>query len=186
MTLYFDNTKGILPTAEKQIRIRRSVNREGQSDYYINGQACRLKDIRELIMDTGLGNESYSIVEQGKIDAILSCKPEKLRGLFEEAAGIVKHKSRKEEAEKRLEETRHDLQRIKDLVWELEKQLKPLQRSAEKLQKYRRYRDELEQLEVNLLLDQWEDNEKSCWRVKKKRKPCRRNFCPGTKGRRNS
>ena len=160
VTLYFDNTKGILPTAEKQIRIRRSVNREGQSDYYINGQACRLKDIRELIMDTGLGNESYSIVEQGKIDAILSCKPEKLRGLFEEAAGIVKHKSRKEEAEKRLEETRHDLQRIKDLVWELEKQLKPLQRSAEKLQKYRRYRDELEQLEVNLLLDQWEDNEK--------------------------
>ena len=160
VTLYIDNTKGILPTAEKQIRIRRSVNREGQSDYYINGQACRLKDIRELIMDTGLGNESYSIVEQGKIDAILSCKPEKLRGLFEEAAGIVKHKSRKEEAEKRLEETRHDLQRIKDLVWELEKQLKPLQRSAEKLQKYRRYRDELEQLEVNLLLDQWEDNEK--------------------------
>ena len=160
VTLYFDNSKQIFPSPEREIRIRRTVNREGQSDYYINGQACRLKDIRELLMDTGLGNESYSIVEQGKIDAILSCKPEKLRGLFEEAAGIVKHKTRKEEAEKRLEEISLDLQRVKDLIWELEKQLRPMKRSAEKLQKYRRFRDELEKLEVNLLLDQWEDNEK--------------------------
>ena len=104
VTLYFDNSKQILPSPERRNKDQASVNREGQSDYYINGQACRLKDIRELLMDTGLGNESYSIVEQGKIDAILSCKPEKLRGLFEEAAGIVKHKTRKEEAEKRLEE----------------------------------------------------------------------------------
>lgn len=160
VTLYIDNSKKILPAPEREIRIRRCVNREGQSDYYINGQPCRLKDIRELLMDTGLGNESYSIVEQGKIDAILSSKPEKLRGLFEEAAGIVKHKTRKEEAEKRLEETRKDLQRVKDLIWELEKQLRPMKRSAEKLQKYRRFRDELEKLEVNLLLDQWEENER--------------------------
>ena len=79
LLLYFDNSKQILPSPEREIRIRRTVNREGQSDYYINGQARRLKDIRELLMDTGLGNESYSIVEQGKIDAILSCKPQKLR-----------------------------------------------------------------------------------------------------------
>ena len=96
--------------------------------------------------------------------------------MFEEAAGIVKHKTRKEEAEKRLEEISLDLQRVKDLIWELEKQLRPMKRSAEKLQKYRRFRDELEKLEVNLLLDQWEDNEKILLGGKKDEEALRKHY----------
>ena len=158
VTLYFDNSTGALPVEKKQIRIKRTVSNDGQSDYYLNGSSCRLKDIEELLMDTGLGKDSYSIVGQGKIDSILNSKPEKLRELFEEAAGIVKHKTRKQEAEKRMEKTRQDLQRIKDLVWELDKQVKPLKRSAEKASKYQRLKEELKELEINLLLDRWEDN----------------------------
>ncbi len=158
VTLYFDNSTGALPVEKKLIRIKRTVSDDGQSDYYLNGSSCRLKDIEELLMDTGLGKDSYSIVGQGKIDSILNSKPEKLRELFEEAAGIVKHKTRKQEAEKRMDKTRQDLQRIKDLVWELDKQVKPLKRSAEKASKYQRLKEELKELEINLLLDRWEDN----------------------------
>ncbi len=158
VTLYFDNSDNALSVEKKQIRIKRTVSIDGQSDYYLNGSSCRLKDIEELLMDTGLGKDSYSIVGQGKIDSILNSKPEKLRELFEEAAGIVKHKSRKQEAEKRLDKTSQDLQRIKDLVWELDKQVKPLKRSAEKARKYQRLKEELKEIEVNLLLDRWESN----------------------------
>lgn len=158
VTLYFDNSNKVLPSVKKQIRIKRCVSKDGQSDYYMNGSICRLKDIEELLMDTGLGNDSYSIVGQGKIDSILNSKPEKLRELFEEAAGIVKYKNRKQEAKKKLDRTRKDLQRIKDLVWELDKQVKPLKKSAEKAKKYKRLKAELKELEVNLLLDRWEKN----------------------------
>ncbi|MFP4661501.1 MAG: chromosome segregation protein SMC [Halanaerobiales bacterium] len=158
VTLYFDNSNNALSIDKNQIRIKRTVTEDGQSDYYLNGESCRLKDIDELLMDTGLGKDSYSIVGQGKIDSILNSKPEKLRELFEEAAGIVKHKTRKEEAERRLDRTRQDLQRIKDLVWELDKQVKPLRKSSEKARKYLRLREELKELEVNLLLDRWENN----------------------------
>jgi len=158
VTLYFDNSNNALSVEKKQIRIKRTVSVDGQSDYYLNGSSCRLKDIEELLMDTGLGKDSYSIVGQGKIDSILNSKPEKLRELFEEAAGIVKHKTRKQEAEKRLDKTSQDLQRIKDLVWELDKQVKPLKRSAEKARKYQRLKKELKEIEVNLLLDRWESN----------------------------
>ena len=167
VTLYFDNTNNAIPDEKKQIRIKRIVSDDGQSDYYLNGSSCRLKDIEELLMDTGLGKDSYSIVGQGKIDSILNSKPEKLRELFEEAAGIVKHKNRKQEAEKRLDKTRQDLQRIKDLVWELDKQVKPLKKSAEKARKYKRLKEELKELEVNLLLDRWEGNCKSLGEIRK-------------------
>ncbi|MFW6269459.1 MAG: chromosome segregation protein SMC, partial [Bacillota bacterium] len=160
VTLYFDNSRQELGIEKKQIILKRSVNIDGQSDYYLNGKSCRLKDIEELLMDTGLGKDSYSIVGQGKIDSILNSKPEKLRELFEEAAGIVKHKTRKEESERRLNKTKQDLQRIKDLVWELDKQVKPLKRSAEKARKYQRLKEELTVLEVNLLLDRWDNNNK--------------------------
>lgn len=158
VTLFFDNSQGDLPLDSRKIQIKRSVTDDGQSDYYLNGSLCRLKDIDELLMDTGLGKDSYSIVGQGKIDSILNSKPEKLRELFEEAAGIVKHKSRKMDAERRLEKTKHDLQRIKDLVWELDKQVKPLKRAANKAKKYQRLHEELKVLEVNLLLDRREQN----------------------------
>ncbi|MEJ6951020.1 chromosome segregation protein SMC [Natronospora cellulosivora (SeqCode)] len=160
VTLYFDNSNNDLGIDKKTVIIKRSVNIDGQSEYYLNGSSCRLKDIEELLMDTGLGNDTYSIVGQGKIDSILNSKAEKLRELFEEAAGIVKHKTRKNEAERRLNKTRQDLQRVKDLIWELDKQVKPLKKSAEKASKYKRLRNELKVLEVNLLLDRWENNKK--------------------------
>lgn len=156
VTLYLDNSDHFLPLDASQVKICRRVTEDGQSDYLINGSVCRLKDIEELLMDTGLGKDSYSIVGQGKIDSILNSKPEKLRELFEEAAGISKHKMRKSEAEKRLDKTNQDLQRVKDLIWELEKQVKPLKKAAEKAKKYKRLQDELRILEVNLLMDRWE------------------------------
>jgi chromosome segregation protein len=159
VTLYFDNSSQELPIEANEVRICRQVTEDGQSDYMINGTVCRLKDIEELLMDTGMGKDAYSIVGQGKIDSILNSKPEKLRELFEEAAGISKHKMRKDEAERRLEKTRHDLQRIKDLIWELDKQVIPLKKSAEKARKYNRLKEEMGVLEVNLLLDRWEKNQ---------------------------
>ncbi|MFW6269917.1 MAG: chromosome segregation protein SMC [Bacillota bacterium] len=170
VTLYFDNSSDVFPDEKKQVRIKREVTDDGQSDYYMNGSSCRLKDIEELLMDTGLGKDAYSIVGQGRIDSILNSKPEKLRELFEEAAGIVKHKSRKREAENRLEKTQIDLQRIKDLVWELDKQVKPLKRSAKKARRYRQLREELEVLEVNLLLERWQNNSVELEDIKKEEK----------------
>lgn len=167
VTLYFDNSERVLDTDKKEVRIKRCVTIDGQSEYYINGSPCRLKDIEELFMDTGLGREDYSIVSQGKIDSIINSRPEKLRELFEEAAGIVKYKTRKQEAENKLNRTREDLQRVKDLVWELEKQVNPVKKSAEKAAKYRRLRGELEVLEVNLLLDNWESNNKQLEEIRK-------------------
>lgn len=158
VTLFLDNSDHVLPIDAREVRICRRVTDNGQSDYLINGSPCRLKDIEELLLDTGMGKDSYSIVGQGKIDSILNSKPEKLRELFEEAAGISKHKLRKEEAEKRLDKTNQDLQRVKDLIWELEKQVKPLKKAAEKARKYQRLKKELKELEVSLLLDRWERN----------------------------
>lgn len=158
VTLYFDNSDQELPLEANEVRICRRVTEEGQSNYLINGKVCRLKDIEELLMDTGMGKDAYSIVGQGKIDSILNSKPEKLRELFEEAAGISKHKMRQEEAEKRLEKTKHNLQRVKDLIWELDKQVVPLKKASEKARKYQRLKEEMGVLEVNLLLDRWEKN----------------------------
>ncbi|ACL69482.1 chromosome segregation protein SMC [Halothermothrix orenii] len=158
VTLYLDNQDKILPLDVSTVKISRKVNMDGQSDYYLNGKICRLKDIENLLMDTGLGKDTYSIVGQGKIDSIINSRPEKLRELFEEAAGISKYKSRKMDAEKRLEKTNHDLQRIEDLIWELEKQVGPLEKAAQKAKKYRRLKEELKVLEVNLLLDKWDKN----------------------------
>ncbi|MTI60777.1 MAG: chromosome segregation protein SMC [Firmicutes bacterium] len=158
VTLYFDNSDQTLASEAREIKISRQVTEDGQSDYLLNGSLCRLKDIEELMMDTGMGKDSYSIVGQGKIDSILNSKPEKLRELFEEAAGISKYKMRKDEAEKRLDKTKQDLQRVKDLIWELDKQLNPLKKAAEKARKYERFHHELKELEVNLLLDKWSKN----------------------------
>ena len=133
VTLYLNNEDDILPLEDDEVKIARRVNQDGESDYILNDNICRLKDIKELLLDTGLGHDTYSIVGQGKIDSIINSKPEKLRELFEEAAGISKHKARKAEAEKRLEKTNQNLQRVDDLISELQKQVKPLKKSAEKL-----------------------------------------------------
>ena len=169
VTLFFDNSSGELPVEGKELTLGREVRDDGRSDYLINGASCRLKDIEMLLMDSGLGSDGYSIVGQGRIDSIIKSKPDKMRLFFEEAAGIMKHKSRKEEAEKRLENTNNDLNRIHDLVDELEKRHDPLKKAAEKAKKYKGYKDELSDLEISLLNKQWKINSTKFEDLSKKR-----------------
>src|SRR5690625_631806 len=120
VSLTLDNTDHELPLDFSEVTVQRRLHRSGESEYFINKQACRLRDITELFMDTGIGKEAYSIIGQGRIEEILSTRSEDRRGIFEEASGIVKYKSRKQEAKKKLEETDHNLVRIHDLIAELE------------------------------------------------------------------
>ncbi|MFW6278609.1 MAG: chromosome segregation protein SMC, partial [Bacillota bacterium] len=154
--LYLNNEQDLLALETDQVTIKRVVNSQGQSDYYLNESRCRLKDIENILMDTGLGKNSYSIVGQGQVTSIINSKPEVLRQLFEESAGISKHKARKAETEKRLEENNSDLQRIADLISELKKQLPSLKEGAEKAREYKKLYSRLKKLEVNLLHDKWE------------------------------
>ncbi|RCW82155.1 condensin subunit Smc [Halanaerobium sp. DL-01] len=155
VTLFFDNSEGILSLDGDEVTISRKVDAEGRSDYLINGAACRLKDIEMLLMDTGLGSDGYSIIGQGKIDSIIHSKPDKMRLFFEEAAGIMKHKKRKEEAEKRLKNTSHDLNRVKDLIDELEKRREPLKKASQKAKRYFSLKEDLSELEISLLNKRW-------------------------------
>lgn len=169
VTLFFDNANGELPVEGKELTLGRQVSDDGRSDYLINGASCRLKDIEMLLMDSGLGSDGYSIVGQGRIDSIIKSKPDKMRLFFEEAAGIMKHKSRKEDAEKRLENTNNDLTRIHDLVDELEKRHDPLEKAAEKAKKYKGYKDQLSDLEISLLNKQWKEHSKEFKELSRKR-----------------
>ncbi|AZR72334.1 chromosome segregation protein SMC [Anoxybacter fermentans] len=153
--LILDNSDGTLPIEFSEVSIGRRVDRSGQSDYLINGTVCRLKDIEELLMDTGIGKEAYSIVSQGKVDMILSSKPTDRRELFEEAAGIIKYKNRKREAAKKLEDTEINLARVQDIIQELERQAEPLKKQAEDARKYKEFKKELKELEESLLLTNW-------------------------------
>ncbi|SDK36598.1 condensin subunit Smc [Halanaerobium congolense] len=170
VTLFFDNSNGELPVEGQELTLGRQVEDDGRSDYLINGASCRLKDIEMLLMDSGLGSDGYSIVGQGRIDSIIKSKPDKMRLFFEEAAGIMKHKSRKEEAEKRLENTNTDLNRIYDIVDELEKRHDPLEKAAEKAKKYKGYKDQLSDLEISLLNKQWQEHSSEFEELSQKRK----------------
>lgn len=152
VTLILDNKDGNLPIDYSEVSVTRRVFRSGESEYYINKSSCRLKDIRELFMDTGVGKEGYSIIGQGRIDEILSTKSEDRRMIFEEAAGIVKYKTRKEEAEKKLEKTKENIIRIKDIILELENQIEPLRNQSEKAKEYLILSKSLKELEVNLFV----------------------------------
>ncbi|AFS78635.1 chromosome segregation protein Smc [Gottschalkia acidurici 9a] len=149
VTLVLDNSSGRLPVEYSEVSVTRRVFRSGESEYYINKTSCRLKDIKELFMDTGVGKDGYSIVGQGRIDEILSTKSEDRRNIFEEAAGIVKYKTRKEEAEKKLERTQENLLRIDDIVNEIEKQIDPLKSQSEKAIKYKEVSEKLKKLQIN-------------------------------------
>ncbi|MBM7613629.1 chromosome segregation protein [Alkaliphilus hydrothermalis] len=154
VSLTLDNTSQMLPIDYGEVTITRRVYRSGESEYYLNKSSCRLKDIRELLMDTGIGKEGYSIIGQGKIDEILSSKPEDRRLIFEEAAGIVKYKNRRDEAEKKLSSTKDNLSRVADILHELENQLEPLRRQSNKAKKYKDLRNGLIKLEVNLFIQE--------------------------------
>lgn len=151
--LTLDNTDGMLPVDYNDVTITRRIFRSGESEYYINNTRCRLKDVQELFMDTGIGKEGYSIIGQGKIEAVLSGKPEERRGLLEEAAGIVKFKTRKEEAEKRLQNTEDNLVRISDILSTYEERLEPLRIESEKANRFIELSEELKLKEVNLVIN---------------------------------
>ena len=151
-SLVFDNSDGALPIEFTEVTVTRKIYRSGETGYYINKTPCRLKDVLELFMDTGIGKDGYSIIGQGKIDEILSNKSEDRRHIFEEAAGIVKYRSRKEEAEKKLEHTKLNLLRINDIISEIEGNLGPLQTQSEKAKKYLNLREELKDIEVGLFV----------------------------------
>ena len=154
VTLVLDNSRRIFQLEETEVAVTRRYYRSGESEYYINRRACRLRDINELFMDTGLGREGYSIIGQGRIDEILSVKSADRREVFEEAAGISRFRHRKEEAERKLERTDENLVRINDKIGELELQVEPLRVQAEKTKQYNILRDELKGLEISVWLDQ--------------------------------
>lgn len=151
-SLIFDNSDGALPIEYTEVTVTRKIYRSGETGYYINKVPCRLKDILELFMDTGIGRDGYSIIGQGKIDQILSNKSEDRRNVFEEAAGIVKYKTRKEESEKKLEHTKLNLLRINDILTEIEGNLEPLKQQADKARKFLDLKQELKNIEVGLFV----------------------------------
>jgi len=152
VAITLDNSDHQLPIDYNEVTIARRIYRSGESEYLINGTECRLKDVNELFYDTGIGKEGYSIIGQGQIDKILSGKPEDRRELFDEAAGIVKFKRRKETAEKKLQSEEANLLRVTDILSELEKQVGPLEKQAEVAKVYLKKKDELKSLDVNVFL----------------------------------
>ena len=152
VSIILDNKDKIFNIDYKEVKVTRKLHRSGESDYYINNNSCRLKDIHELFMDTGLGREGYSVIGQGKIDQILSTKAEERRNIFEEASGITKFKYRKAEAEKKLLQADENLVRIKDLISAMEDQLAPLKTQSEKAKKYLDLRERLKGLDINIAI----------------------------------
>ncbi|MEA4847159.1 MAG: chromosome segregation protein SMC [Clostridiaceae bacterium] len=152
VSLCIDNSDRKIPVDFTEINIMRRMYRSGESEYFINKTNCRLKDIYEFFMDTGIGRDGYSIIGQGRIDEILSNKSEDRRNVFEEAAGIVKYKTRKHEAEKKLEQTNQNIVRITDIIEELQSQLGPLKEQAEVAKRYRSILEELKAIEINIML----------------------------------
>lgn len=158
VAITFDNSTGLFPLEYNEVTVTRRVFRSGDSDYLINKTPCRLRDIHELFMDTGIGKEAYSIIGQGKVEEIISAKAEERRVLIEEAAGIIKYRTRKMEAMRKLSDTEQDLLRISDIINELESQLEPMAEQAAKAEQYNAYKGELSELEINLAANQLNDH----------------------------
>lgn len=157
VTLTFDNTDRFFDISYDELSITRKLYRSGESEYQINKNTCRLKDITDLLFDSGIGKNGYSVIGQGKVSEIVDEKPEERRAMFEEAAGIAKFKSRKDEAERKLERTRDNLVRIDDIIAEIERQMGPLKKQAEDAKKYLEYKGQLKDLEVNAYIFQYEN-----------------------------
>ncbi|MGN0346826.1 MAG: chromosome segregation protein SMC [Lachnospiraceae bacterium] len=165
VAITLDNSDHQLAIDYEEVTIARKLYRSGESEYLLNGTVCRLKDVNELFYDTGIGKEGYSIIGQGQIDKILSGKPEERRELFDEAAGIVKFKKRKNTAQKKLEEEKANLLRVNDILSELEKQIGPLERQSEKAKEYLKKKEELKRLDVNYFLLENENSTGALTRV---------------------
>ena len=157
VSLNFDNTDRILPIQYSEISVTRRLFRSGESEYYINRTSCRLRDILELFMDTGIGKEGYSIIGQGRIDELLSMKGEERRKVFEEAAGIVKYKTRRTESERKLEKTRDNIIRVEDILGEIENQIGPLERQSFVAKEYLQIKEQLKRYEINEFILRYQD-----------------------------
>lgn len=157
VNLTLDNSEQTLPLDYQEISIMRRVYRSGESEFFINKQACRLKDIVDLFMGSGLGKEAFSIISQGKVEEILSSKAEERRVIFEEAAGVLKYKQRKRKSEFKLAETEENLYRVDDIIYEIEKQINPLQHQSEIAETYLELIEELKEKEISLLVTQIEE-----------------------------
>lgn len=153
VTLVFDNKDNYLPISYDEVSIKRRLYKDGTNEYYLNGEKCRLKDIYDILMDSGIAKESFNIISQGKIEEILSSKPTERRIIFEEAAGVLKYKKRKNEALRKLERTHSNMERINDIIKELEVQVEPLRNQKIAAEKYQKYIDELTDLEISLIVD---------------------------------
>jgi len=151
VTLVFNNNDNYLNIAFEEVSIKRRLYIDGTNEFYLNGEKCRLKDINNLLMDSGIAKESFNIISQGKIDDILSSKPENRRIIFEEAAGVLKYKKRKEEAFRKLEKTHENMERINDIIKELEVQVEPLRDQKIKAEQYIDLSEELKELEISLI-----------------------------------
>jgi chromosome segregation protein len=151
VTLVFDNNDHYLPIEFNEVAIKRRVYRDGTNEYFINNEKCRLKDITDILLDSGIAKESFNIISQGKIDDILSNRPQDRRIIFEEAAGVLKYKRRKEEALRKLERTHDNMSRVEDIIGELEVQVMPLKQQKEKALEYLEVKEELEGIEVAVI-----------------------------------
>ncbi len=158
VSMFLDNSDGALPVEYNEVVVTRRVYRNGESNYLINGNECRLKDIQELFMDTGVGRDGYSIISQGKIDEILSSKSEERRHIFEEASGIVKYRVRKEEATKKLSNTEINLSRVSDILSEIENTIGPLAEKAQKAKEFLSLRDKLKTFDMYIFINEIEKN----------------------------
>ena len=156
VALYFDNAEKIFPLDYSEVVLSRKLYRSGESEYAINKNPVRLKDILDTLRDSGLGRDSYCVIGQGKIDSLISAKPEDRRTIFEEAAGISRFKSRKIEAERKLERTQDNLTRINDIIFELEKQIEPLSKQSANAKKFLELKEQLKSLEVNIYIAQYD------------------------------
>mgnify|MGYP001942758193 FL=1 len=152
VTLVLDNSDKFLPLDYEEVSVTRRVYRSGESEFYINKQSCRLKDIIDLFMDSGLGKESFSIISQGQVEEILSTKAEDRRVIFEEAAGVLKYKQRKEKAVFKLTETEDNLNRLNDIIYEIENQIEPLAHQSKIAKQYKEQAEQLKKLEISVLI----------------------------------
>lgn len=169
VSIIFDNSDQSLPIEYDEVTVTRRLYRTGETGYFINKVPCRLKDINELFMDTGIGKDGYSIIGQGRIDEILSTKSEDRRHIFEEAAGIVKYRVRKEESEKKLEQTKVNLMRINDIIAEIESNLEPLKLQAKKAREFLDLREELKSMEVGLYVYKIDELKKKIEKIEEDR-----------------
>lgn len=151
ITLVFDNKDHYLPTPFEEVSIKRQVYKDGTQEYYLNGEKCRLKDITNILLDTGIAKESFNIISQGKVDEIISSKPVERRIIFEEAAGVLKYKKRKEDALRKLDRTHENMERVEDIISELAKQVEPLREQKEKALLYQEKKSELKNIEIALI-----------------------------------